>query len=334
MTGRLVAVAVANLLMLALGTGLLPLFGLARTPRRLLTGLPLAYALGVAATGILAADLTLVRVPVGRIALPLLAVASLGLGLRRLERGVTAQRTRLLRKLPALAVLAVAVAFLVEAARLFAVKPLWETDAWTAIWTLRARALYDFGHRARRSLHRELRSYPGVAAPALAAGARGGRLPLPHALGYDRHARATCRSSGSAVAFVGGAWVLLRRHAPPLLLAGALLAILTAPTFFNQIETSLGRRPAGDAASRSASRPWRRVGAEWGGPGCCRRRRSFSARARSRSRRGELFALAAFARRGARRTARAAEPLALAAAGLAAAAIDLPWRIWLKSSTT
>jgi len=87
MTSRILALAVANLLMLALGCGLLPLLRLARTRREVLGRLPLAYAVGLAATGILTADLAVVDVPVGRLVLPLLAVASLVLGLRRLPGG-------------------------------------------------------------------------------------------------------------------------------------------------------------------------------------------------------------------------------------------------------
>ena len=68
-TMRVLALVAANVLMLGLGAGLLPLLRLARTPQELLARLPLAYAVGLAATGILAAELALVDVPVGWIAL-------------------------------------------------------------------------------------------------------------------------------------------------------------------------------------------------------------------------------------------------------------------------
>src|SRR5262249_35093182 len=55
------------------------------------------------------------------------------------------RRTR--SDLVALALLAAALALLVRATPLFAVKPLLESDGWM-IWGLRARALYDFGHPA------------------------------------------------------------------------------------------------------------------------------------------------------------------------------------------
>src|SRR5581483_4340403 len=125
--------------------GLLPLLHLAATRREVAMRLPLAYAVGIAATGILAADLAVIEIPVGWIALTALAAVSLAFGLRRVGPGAERLRLPGPGELPSLAILGVAVAFLVWAARLFAVKPLAESDGW-AIWALRARALYDFGH--------------------------------------------------------------------------------------------------------------------------------------------------------------------------------------------
>src|SRR5262249_30985148 len=48
---------------------------------------------------------------------------------------------------------------------------------------------------------------------------------------------------GLAIGFVGGGWVLLREHAPRLLLASVFAAILTAPSFFNQLQTTFGDVP-------------------------------------------------------------------------------------------
>src|SRR5207302_3694880 len=141
------ALVLANAWLLAFGAGLLPLLRLARTPSQLLARLPLAYAVGLAAWGILAAELALAHVPAGWLELVLLTVAAGALGLRRLEWAASGARPRLVRELPSLAVLAVGVAFLVNAARLFAVKPLSEIDGWS-IWGLRAHALYEFGHPA------------------------------------------------------------------------------------------------------------------------------------------------------------------------------------------
>ena len=50
------------------------------------------------------------------------------------------------------AILLVSAAYLANAARLFAVKPLLENDGW-ALWGMRARALYEFGHPVARGRH-------------------------------------------------------------------------------------------------------------------------------------------------------------------------------------
>ena len=54
--------------------------------------------------------------------------------------------------------------------------------------------------------------------------------------------------AGFALAFLGGAWSLLRDRVPPLLLASVLLAILTTPTFFNQLQSNYADVP--DMANR------------------------------------------------------------------------------------
>ena len=69
---------------------------LARTRRELLTKLPLAYAVGLAATGVIAAELAVVNVPVGRIGLPLLAGVSLFAGLVLVRDAAGGPRERLL----------------------------------------------------------------------------------------------------------------------------------------------------------------------------------------------------------------------------------------------
>src|SRR5206468_10046760 len=128
-------------------------------------------------------------------------------------------------------------AFLVAAARLFAVKPLFETDGWM-IWALRARALYDYGHPISPVFTGS--QYPGLQHP----------LWLPALEAVDFRAMRAFDGTlvhlqllGLAIAFAGGAWVLLREHAPPILLAAALLAILTAPSFFNQLQTNFADVP-------------------------------------------------------------------------------------------
>src|SRR5581483_7862592 len=88
-TGKILALAGVNVLMLVLGCGLLPVLRLAATRRELLARLPLAYAVGLAATGILAADLAVVDVPVGWIVLGIAAAVAVAVGLRRLRGGVS-----------------------------------------------------------------------------------------------------------------------------------------------------------------------------------------------------------------------------------------------------
>src|SRR5262249_52735791 len=145
-TTKIVALAGANVLMLVIGTGLLPFLRLASTRREVLARLPLAYAVGLAATGIVAANLAVVDVPAGWAGLGVLAAASAVLGLTRLPAGPAPGRMGgIIRDLPAYAVLAVVAAFAVPLAKLLAVNPLNLIDGW-AIWALRARALYDFGH--------------------------------------------------------------------------------------------------------------------------------------------------------------------------------------------
>src|SRR5207244_1725144 len=61
-TSRILDLAGANGLMLLAGAGLLPLLRLARTRRELVARLPLAYTVGLVATGVAAAELAVVSV--------------------------------------------------------------------------------------------------------------------------------------------------------------------------------------------------------------------------------------------------------------------------------
>ena len=315
------ALLVSNGLMLALGVGLLPLMRLSRTRRELLARLPLAYAVGLAATGVLAAELAIVDIPIGRLALPLLAGVSLCLGLSRQERAAPQRpRPRLLPQLPSLAVLGVAAAFLVAAARMFAVKPLWESDGW-AIWGTRARALYEFGHPTGPVFTSLL--YPALQHPLW--------LPALEAVDFRFLGRfdgslAVAQLFGLALALVGGGWVLLRRHAPPVLLAGALLAILTAPTFFFQLPTNFADIPLAIfmALGLAALAAWLRSGE----PGLLPAAILFLGTAAITKNEGEVFVLAAFV--AAALVGRGAQLRPLTYAGLAVLAIDLPWRIWIQ----
>jgi hypothetical protein len=319
LTLRVLALVAANVLMLGVGAGLMPLLGLARTRRDLVARLPLAYAVGLAATGIAAAELALVHVPVGWIGLTVLAAAALVVGLRRLEAAPLRARLPRPSALPALAALGVAAAFLVAAARLFAVKPLWETDGWL-IWGLRARALYEFGHPVAPIFTSRL--YSGISYPLW--------LPALEAVDF-RFMRAFdgtlvhLQLLGLAIAFVGGAWVLLRDEAPRLLLACVLAAILTAPSFFNQLQMNFADVPLAMllALGLAALAVWLRSGT----PGALPAAALFLGASVLTKSEGELFVLAAFAVAAAVSRRSQLRPLGLAA--LAVLAIDLPWRIWL-----
>ena len=131
MTARILALVGANVLMLAVGVGLLPALRLATARRELLTKAPLGYAVGLAVTGIVAATLALVGVTVGWIVLPLMAVGSLAYGLRSVGRAAAPAWRWNVRDLAPLAVLAVAAVYLGAMARSFAVLPIWASDGRT-----------------------------------------------------------------------------------------------------------------------------------------------------------------------------------------------------------
>jgi hypothetical protein len=316
----------ANGVMLVLGAGLLPVLRLAASRREVAARLPLAYAVGLAATGILAAELAVVDVPVGWVALGFIAAASLALGVRRLRGAAPAWRgggggvrRAVLRALPGLALALVAGAFFVQAGRLLAVKPLLEYDGW-GIWATRARALYLFGHPAAPVFTDA--PYQALQHPLL----------LPSLEALDARAMRTWDGTavhlqllGFAVALVGGGWGLLRRRSPPLLLAACLLAALLAPTFFNQLPSNYADVPlAAFVAVGVAS-----LGAwlQGGGSGLLPAAALFLAAGALTKNEGEMFALAAFV--AAALVARRAQRRPLALAAVAVVAADLPWRIWI-----
>ena len=314
MTSKIVAIAGANALMLVFGAGLLPLLRLAQTRRELLGRLPLAYAVGLAATGILAADLAVVDVPVGWVLLGVFAVVAAVLGLRRLPGGRPLLRPLGRRRLdlPAYAVLGVTAAFAVPAAKLLAVNPLNAIDGWV-IWGLRARALYDFGHPVAPIFTDP--TYQALQHPLL--------LPALEALdfrvmgGFDGTV-VHLQLLGFAIAFVGGAWGLLRTRVPPVLLAAAMLAAVTAPTFFHQLPSNYADVPVAIFVA---------LGVAALGTGQLPAAALFLGAAALTKNEGEMFALTAFV--AAALVARRAQLRPLALAALAVIAVDLPWRIWI-----
>ncbi len=319
MTSHVVALLVANALMLLLGCGLLPFLRLARSRRELLTRAPLGYAVGLAATGILAAELAVIHVPLGRVLLPLFAVASLGLGLWRAGPSPPLRRPDV-RDLAPLAVLGCTLLLFVPAARLYAVKPLTESDGWW-IWGVRARALYDFGHPVAPVFTDPL--YAALQHPLL--------LPAIEAvdfrfMGAFDGTTVHLQLLAFAVGFVGGAWTLLRATSRPLLLASTLLALVCVPTFFHQLETNYADVPLAmfTALGIAALATWLRTGGEGLLPAAA----LFLAAAALTKNEGETFALAALV--AALCVSRRAQVKPLVLTGAAILVADLPWRIWLE----
>jgi len=132
----------ANLLIAVAGLGTLPLLGVARSWRELLSRCGLAYLCGLVVVGIASANLALVHVSIGWIALSVLASGAVVVTVWRL-RGTEPPRLGRPGWVD-LAGFAAFAALVVEYARAFRVAPLNRYDAW-AIWALKGHALYAFG---------------------------------------------------------------------------------------------------------------------------------------------------------------------------------------------
>ena len=185
---------------------------------------------------------------------------------------------------------------------------------------MRAQALYDAGHPFAPVFTEA--PYPALSYP----------LFLPSLEAIDARFMSTFDGTalhvqllGLAVAFVGGAWVLLRPHAPSLLLALALLALLTAPAFFGQLQTNSADVPLAMAIALgvAALAVWIRTGAR----GLLPAATLFLTAGAMTKNEGELFALCAFLAALAATPRGRLRPL-LAAAG-AWLALIVPWHLWL-----
>ena len=319
MSSRIAVLAAANLVMLAFGCGLLALLRLARTRRELLAQLPLAYAVGLAATGILAAELAVVGVAVGPVVLSLVTVVALAAGLPGLPAGgpwrLHPPRTK---DLPALALLAVTTLYVLAGLRLAAVAPL--APGGLSSWDTRARALFSLGHPVTAVFAGV--SDGGLQQPLL--------LPALEAVGF-RFAGGfdgtllDLQLTAFSLALVGGAWTLLRGSTNRLLLAASLLAIVTAPALFNRLlagsadiplATFLALGVAGLALwLRSERSAMLRVSTLFLGAAALTRTE------------GECFVLAAFLSAALFSSKAGRRPLAIAATVVFALAV--PWRAWL-----
>jgi hypothetical protein len=202
--------------------------------------LGLAYAVGIAAVGLMAANLALLPIAVGMGWLAILAALAVSAGAFRLVRHRRGREPARRHLGPGDAVdalaLAAAAALLVNAARAFAVKPLQEWDGW-ALWASRARALYEFD---------------GVWDVVFADLEYGGPYPILfpslEAVGF----RAMGEFDGTlihvqlallAIAFVAAAWALLRPIAVPGTAGLTALAIVSAPAVLDQLSTNYADMP-------------------------------------------------------------------------------------------
>jgi hypothetical protein len=223
--------------MLVIGAGLLAAMGVIH--RGALHMLGLAYAVGIAAVGLLSANLALVPIAVGVGWLAFVAAAAVAAGVFRLARDQRldepARRLGPADAVDALAV-AAALALLVNATRAFAVTPLHEWDGW-AHWASRARALYELD---------------GVRDVVFANLVYGGPYPILfpslEAVGF----RAMGQFDGTlihvqlalfAFAFVGAAWALLRPVAVRGTAGVTVLAIVCVPAVLDQLSTNFADIP-------------------------------------------------------------------------------------------
>jgi hypothetical protein len=234
---RVAALLAANLLMLAAGLGVLPLLGIARSWRELVARSGLAYLCGIVITGVVAANLALVRVSFGWTGLVVLAAVLVAAGGGRLWRSDQPVVRR-----PAwstLAGVAAIVAILVEYGRAFAVAPLDRYDAW-AIWALKGHALYAFGWADPRIFAGDAYRFANLDYPIL--------VPSLEAIDFRAMGAFDTRVLHLQfllflVAALMALGALLRDRVPPLLLWPALLGITLAPAVFDQLLTAYADVP-------------------------------------------------------------------------------------------
>ena len=227
----------ANLLILVVGIGALPLLGVARSWRELLARSGLGYLCGFVVVGVVSAHLALVHVSVGWIGLSVLAALAVAAIFWRL-RGTG--RPALLR--PGWVEVAGAAAFgalVAEYARAFRVAPLNRYDAW-AIWALKGHALYAFGWAdpvvfAGTSYRFANLDYP-LLLPSLEA------IDFRAMGAFDTrllHVQFLLFLVAAVLALVA----LLRDLVPPLVLWVSVLALALAPAVFDQLLTAYADLP-------------------------------------------------------------------------------------------
>lgn len=325
MSSQLALLLLANALLLLIGLGLLPLFGVARSPKQLAMRAGLAYLAGLAAGGVISASLALVGVATGWPVLGALAAASLTAGAFRLNGSL---RPRLPRK-PGTVILASLsafglLAFFVHAGRAFAVAPLLNFDGW-AIWALKGHMLAllgwaDPGFFANRQAFIIHREYP-LLLPSLEA------IDI-RAMGEFNvqllHVQLLLFAPAAVTAFAS----LLSDRTAAVVLWPSLLALATAPGLLGELYTARADLPLAIffSVGAVAAGRWLLTGEGWA---LALAALFFGAACLTKSE-GALFALAAVVALGLqliRDCPRRLVPLAVAAA--AALCMLLPWRIFL-----
>ncbi len=315
---HILGVVEANVLMLGLGYALLPVLRFRHRP--VIDRLLLAYAVGVATTGVLAASLAVVFVPLN---VPVFGAILVGVGAVRWRYHPPAGRRMVLPPLDAITAvaLAVVVILLVRAAALYAVKPLVEFDGWV-IWATRARALYAFSGPVAPIFTDP--SFPALQHPLL----------LPALEATDAHFMGAWDGTaihiqllGLAIAFFGGAWALFRPYVWQPLLAGSLAAIAAAPAVLEQLGSNYADVPVAFfiALGVTALAVWIVVPERELLVGAA----VFLSAGMLTKNEGELFAACALIAAAIACERRRLGPLAAAAAAIAAC--DAPWRIWIAT---
>jgi hypothetical protein len=314
----------ANTLYFAIGVGLLPLLRIAGDRATLLARLPLAYLVGLCATGIVAAHLALVDVTLGLVELVILAALVLFLGLRRVQ---FASGSEPLAPPPAepwwsrgigIAAFLSALVLLGHAWATYELRPLLEWDGW-AIWGTRARALYEFGGATGPVFTSEV--YLPLQHPLL--------LPSLEAVDYRAmgvydptlaHVQLALYAIGFLLAFVA----LLRDRVPFALVGLSVLAILSAEPVLKQLSTNLADVPLAFFVSLGlvGTGRWLATGERWPLVAGA----LFLGAATLTKGEGLFFALAALVALAPFARGRLRE---LALAALAVALIVLPWRLFV-----
>ena len=328
MTGDVVVLVLVNVLMALFGIGLMLLLGIARTPRQLLRRAPLAYGLGLAATGVVGSTFELLHAPLGPVELTVLAVASLAGGgfklLTREHEDEPVERPSRVSLGVGLSAVAIAFLLLAQAAYAFSVRPLREYDGWV-IWATKARALYAldgvrdvvFANGAY-----EHNDYPLLLPTLEAIGFR--------ALGHFDGTLLHLQLAGLAFAFLGAAWTVSRATASPAVTGLALAAIVSAPYVLIQLGWNYADIPLAMlcALGVAAFAGWLRAREAWLLPTAV----VFLAAGALTKSEGLMFSLAAFASAlGLLAVSERArlKPLLLGLGALVAAI--LPWRMYVAA---